>query len=272
MRYRSILMLVLSCSCLAAEGCRRSAGPLSVAATNAMLECAVRDLLGEAAPVLRLAEPGMCPVHFDIRPSQVAALRRCRLMLRFDFQQSLDRKLAGAIDDGLRIVEIRVPGGLCEPRSYVAACRQTADALVSVGLLDRARADERLEQIARRMERREAACRHRVRGLTGVPVLASVHQEAFCQWLGLDVVATFSAADTAGVGQVDEALRKGEGAGVTLVIANLPEGRKLADALAERLGATVVVFGNFPALDNGHARFDDLLDANVTALVEADGR
>jgi zinc transport system substrate-binding protein len=236
-----------------------------------MLECAAGDLLGGTPPVLRLAEPGMCPGHFDIRPSQVAALRRCRVLLRFDFQQSLDRKLAAAVDDGLTIAEIRVGGGLCEPSSYLDACRQTAGALVAAGLLDRTGADERLRRIARRMEETAAACRQQVQALAGVPVLASVHQEGFCRWLGLDVVAVFSAADTAGVGQVDDAVRQGEAAGAALVIANFPEGRKLADALAGRLGATVVVFGNFPALDRGHARFDDLVAANVAALVKAAG-
>ncbi|NLF30133.1 MAG: zinc ABC transporter substrate-binding protein [Planctomycetes bacterium] len=272
MKLRWMLMLVLLCVAVIAAGCRRSAAPSSVAATNSMLECAARDLLGEAAPVLRLAEPGMCPGHFDIRPSQVAALRRCRVLLRFDFQRAIDGKLAGAIDEGLVIAEIRVPGGLCEPASYTAACRQTADALVGAALLDRTGADERLERIADRMEQRQVECRRRVEALAGMPVVASAHQEAFCRWLGLDVVATFSAADTAGVGQVDQAVRRGEAAGAKLVIANGPEGRKLADALAERLGTPVVVFGNFPALDRGHACFDDLLAANVAALVEATGR
>ncbi|NLF33284.1 MAG: hypothetical protein GX591_20660, partial [Planctomycetes bacterium] len=138
-RRRSMLLLVPLLICPAVEGCRRSAAPASVAATNSMLECAVRDLLGEAAPVLRLAEPGMCPGHFDIRPSQVEALRRCRLLVRLDFQQSLDRRLAGAVGDGLTIAEVRPGGGLCEPDSYLTACRQTADALVAAGLLDRAR-------------------------------------------------------------------------------------------------------------------------------------
>ena len=45
-----------------------------------------------------------------------------------------------------------------------------------------------------------------------------------------------------------------------------------ADALAERLHAQVIVFGNFPALHNGRISFDDLLAANVNALVAAKAR
>ena len=257
-------------------GCRKqSATPSSapaVAATNSLLECAAKDLLGPETAVLRLAEPGTCPGHFDIRPSQVDEIRRCRVLLRLDFQMSLDAKVGGAAGEGLRIAEVVVRTGLCEPESYLAACRQTADALVAAGLLSGADANGKLEEIAARVEAVSADCRAKVAALQGAPVVASSHQEAFCKWLGLRPAAVFAGADSAGIGQVDEAVRRGEEAGAKLVIANLPEGRKVADALAERLGARVVVFGNFPALGRGQESFDDLLKDNVRLLLEAAGK
>jgi len=267
-RYWSATLLASLAACI---GCTEAkpAPPPAVAATNSFLECAAKDLLGASAPVLRLAGPGMCPGHFDIRPSQVEALRHCCVLLRMDFQKSLDGKLAGARDEGLHIAEIRISGGLCEPDSYLAACRQTADALVLAGLLDRSASDKRVDEITARINQRSALCRQQVEVLAGTAVVASVHQEEFCRWLGLKVVATFGGADIAGVGQVDQAIRQGEQARATLVIANLPEGRRVADALAERLGAKVVVFGNFPAVKDGQASFDDLLATNVAALMEA---
>jgi zinc transport system substrate-binding protein len=267
-------ILLLMALVVPAIGCRKRSDPpvAAVAATNSFLECAVRDLLGASAPVLRLAEPGLCPGHFDVRPSQVAELRRCRVLLRLEFQKSLDGKLLGAKEEGLRFVEITIAGGLCEPESYLSACRQTADALVAVGLLKRDAAERRLGEIDRRIQDAAERCRRRAGALTGTPVLASVHQATFCRWLGLNVVGMFSGADTAGTGDVNRAIQQGEQAGAKLVIANLPEGRRVADALAERLGAKVVVFGNFPTLADGQSSFDELLEGNVAALVEAVGR
>jgi ABC-type Zn uptake system ZnuABC Zn-binding protein ZnuA len=114
-------------------------------------------------------------------------------------------------------------------------------------------------------------CQQRVQPIRGAAVLASVHQKAFCEGLGLDVVATFSAADTAGVGQLDHAVRAAEAANVRAIIANQPEGRRTADALADRLGVPVVMFGNFPAMTDDQATFDELVGANVEALVKAIG-
>lgn len=268
------------CICMAAMagGCRSAgngdetaASASRVAASNSYLEAAVVDLLGGDTHVLRLAEPGMCPGHFDIRPSQVDELRRCRLLLRFDFQSSMDGRLANLTKRGLSIGVIRPPGGLCEPASYREICRQVADALVATDLCVRPAADARLAEIEARVREREAWCRRQVAEAdwAGKAVVCSAHQEGFCRWLGLSVAATFSGADTASIGQIEDAIRQSERARVRLVIANLPEGRRLADALAKRLGVGVIVFGNFPTMRPDQSTFDDLLTANVSELVRA---
>ena len=260
--------------CLALMGCQRAdapAGAVKLATTTSYLEAAARDLLGEDLTVVRLAEPGTCPGHFDMRPSQVTELRQCRTLLRFDFQKSLDSKLGGADTNQPRVAEIAIRGGMCRPDNYLAACRQTADHLVALGLLARTNADNRLQAVASRLEAltRDATNRVAQAGLAGRPVIASGHQRDFCEWLGLPVAASFRAADTASISEIEEAIRAGKLAQVKLVIANLPEGRRTADALGDRLQAKVVVFENFPALRNGHVSFDEMLSANIAALLKA---
>jgi nucleoside-diphosphate-sugar epimerase len=51
------------------------------------------------------------------------------------------------------------------------------------------------------------------------------------------------------------------------VIANRPEGRGLADALADRLGAKVVMFDNFPVEYDGQVSFDRLVLDNIHWLI-----
>ncbi|MCU0982924.1 MAG: zinc ABC transporter substrate-binding protein, partial [Pirellulaceae bacterium] len=242
----------------------------SLAVSNSYLGAAVHDVLGQDAPVMLLAEPGMCPGHFDLRPSQVQQLRACRLLLRFDFQQSLDARLGDAGQPGPRVLAVQVPGGMCVPDSYQSVCGQVADALVADGRLSREAADARLAAVAQRLSELNAWTADQLdrAALRDAAVLCSGHQAAFCRHLGLNVVATFSAADTAQPSQIDQAVKVGEQARVKLIVANLPEGRQLADALGDRLGAPVVVFGNFPQKLEPQA-FEQLVRGNVTALVEA---
>lgn len=256
----------------ATTGCRRAeapAGGFRVATTTSYLEAAAHDLLGAPLTVLRLAEPGTCPGHFDIRPSQVAELRRCRVLLRFDFQKPLDARFAGAGTNGPAVAEVVLRGGMGRPDSYRSACRQVADHLVTLGLLARTNAEVALEAVAGRLDALAYEATNRVAqaGLGGLPVLASGHQRDFCEWLGLNVVATFRAADTASIAEIEAAIDAGKLGQVKLVIANLPEGRRTADALAERLRAEVVVFENFPALHDGRVSFDAMVQRNLGALL-----
>ncbi len=264
---RYIVILLYLSALVAVAGCGRkeTSPPPKVAASTSYLECATREFLEDGEPVLRLAGPGMCPGHFDIRPSQIDQLRTCRMLLRQDFQASLEAKLSDLKAAGLQIASIKIPGGLCEPESYLCACRQTADAFVAAGLLDRTDADDRLEKVVERMASLSEWAKGQMEAakLKDAPVLAGRHQAAFCRFLGLNVVDTFRGSDTAGISEIDTAVRSARSAGVKIIIANLPAGRGLADSLADRLGAKVIVFGNFPTGEG----FDKLIRDNVTKLV-----
>lgn len=257
-------------ACLA--GCERPARAVprpTIATTTSYLEAAVGDLLQTQPVVLRLSEPGTCPGHFDVRPSEVQKLRSCRVLLRFDFQKSLDSKLGFTRANAVRVCDIMAKGGMCVPETYFSACEQVAKHLTDVGILDGSIAESRLKAIKARLETLSAQVSNLVATaqLVGMPVIASHHQSDFCAWLGLKVVATFRGADTAGIREIDDAVKAGKIARVRLVIANSPEGTRTADSLAANLGAKMIVFDNFPSAKNGVVSFDEMIMANVRKLV-----
>ena len=277
-RQDGLYTLVPILAMLIGGGCRDNVVPSSDAATpnrsiavsSPYIEVAIRDvLLLQEVPMVRLAGPSMCPGHFDMRPSQINELARCRLLVRFDFQRALDEKVADRTSRSLETLVIVLPDGMCVPEAYLAACRQIADHLVSTGDLEWAEADRRLAEIADRMTALADEVRPKIdaAGLRDVPVLTSGHQTGFCRWLGLRSAASFSAGVTAGAGEIDGAVKAGEAEGVKIIVANEPEGRRLADALADRFDAQVVVFANFPEPDETPA-FDNLVRRNLTALLK----
>lgn len=265
---RRVAARLLLAGLLALPSCARRApqdpAP-AVAVSNSYFASAAADVLGPAVGVLHLAEPGACPGHFDVRPSQIEQLRSCRLLLRFDFQSNLDAKLAPLTGGGLRIVEIDAPGGLCEPETYRSVCIQIAAAAVAAGLLDEAERAPRLAAVASRLDALDAWAREELQAVqpARAGVLASVHQERLCAYLGFPVLAAFSGADSASVREISAAVQAGQAA--RLIVANQPEGRRLADALGERLGAPVVVLENFPRAAH-QGRFDELFRDNVNRL------
>lgn len=274
MSFRGFSLLAAAAIALI-SGCQRAFPPdaATVAVSSSYLEAAARDLLGATATIARLAEPGGCPGHSDFRPAQVERIRRARVLVRFDFQESWETRLREGFPSGKgpSVVRIALPGGMGEPATYLAACRQTAEGLAAAGMLTPADAERRLAEIAARLDALTDACRRQAAEFRGAPVLCSMHQERFCRWLGLTPVGVFRATDGTKIREVETALRSGARARVRWVIANAPEGRRLADALAERLGAKVVVFDNFPERATDPDAFDGMVARNVARLKASAG-
>lgn len=255
-------------------GCGNKPGEDSaaeIAVTNSYLGCAVLDLCGDDTEVLCLAPPGMCPGHFDISPSQVEQLCDCRMLLLFDFQKQIEETLSRVKERGLKTSLVGETGGLCVPETYLAVCREVRDILSSEYPERNVRYQERLEVMEKNLAhlREELFEKMRQAGISSAKVLASNHQADFASWLGLETVATFVGSDIETVAGIEQCIRKAEGQEVRFVIANKQEGTALAKALAEQLGAKAVVFSNFPELTGRPSGFDELLRANVNALLRA---
>lgn len=247
-----------------------------IAVTNSYLQCVVSDICRDEIDVLCLAPPGMCPGHFDISPMQVNQLCNCRMLLLFDFEEKIKDSLSRIREKGLKTGFVRAMPGLSLPETYLLACRDVCSILEAQYPDRKIVYNERLKQIEKRLELlgTELLTAIERSGLKKAVVLASKHQSEFAGWLGLDVVATFIGSDTETAGNINRCLQKAKGTtAVRFIIANKQEGTGLANAMANHLGAKVVVFSNFPDINNGNGGcegFDMLLRKNIQALLEAD--
>ncbi len=245
-----------------------------IAVANSYLLSVVKDILGSQTEIISLVPPGMCPGHFDISPRQVEQLTNCKMLLVFDFQSRISDALLRICQQGLKIHEIKCPEGLCVPETYLAITQSVADALADDDPAKREEYEKQLELIAKRLDKLESEIHTKIRqwGFKGATVISSVHQAVFVGWLGLDVAATFEGNDTETPTGINRCLQQAKDRDIKFVIANKQEGSDLAKALAERLGAKMVVFSNFPADEDGGDEgmsFDSLLLENVTGLSDS---
>jgi len=243
-----------------------------IGVTTSYIECAVNDLTGGRMRIVRVMPPGGCPGHFDISPGTLGQLRDAAMLFRFDFQSALDSKLERLRQGGLKIVPVPAGDGLCIPENYGDVCRVVCEALSERWPSQApdyrtalSKTQHRLEALGTRLRREVAHA-----GLTGAKVLSSHHQAAFCQWLGLDVVGRITADQLTRLSSLSQNLTTGQWDRVRCVIANRQEGDRPARTLAERLHARCVVFSNFPSMEPGQQTFDDLVRANLEALLKGD--
>jgi ABC-type Zn uptake system ZnuABC Zn-binding protein ZnuA len=244
-----------------------------ICTSSPYLQAAMVDLLGEnnkICSMLSLAGAGMCPGHMDIRPSQIEAVRQSKVFVRFDFQAGLDEKFFTSNDSKTKIEPIRITGSLCEPESYLAACEQCGKMLIETGFRDEKQISERLSKIRERILNLSKEIRDQISPskLTSHPILASPHQTDFCKFLGFDVLGTFTNDEDMSVKSIDRIVTQAKQTGVSIIVANAPEGRKMADVLASYLNARVVVFENFPSDCQTSNAFDKMVRENVRRLME----
>ncbi len=276
--YSHIRIVLLLIATLVAPGCKKrpsAQAAMGVAVTNTYLQCAVADVTGDASDVLCLAPPGMCPGHFDLSPGQVQQLTECRLLMRADFQHRIEDSLIRMKEKGLKVVSIHIADGMCIPANYLQSCREVHRALqerYSSSSDDVYK--ERFLSLQKRLGKLSGHIESSVddAGLRGTRVVCSGHQAEFARWLGLDVVAAFVGSDVETAANLQDVLEKAREKNVGFVIANRQEGSALAEALAERLNARVVVFSNFPDVQPGRNNFDTLVMENLNALLEAGRR
>ena len=268
-------LALLLCVAAALAGCSRPpADSRPVAAvTTSYLECAVQDLAGSSWRVARLLPPGCCPGHFDVSPAMLDTLSDSRILLRFEFQSSLDEKLRHFCRNGLKIVAVPSPEGLCLPATYAEVCRAVCTALCEAQPEHAAEYQVRVAEIEKRMDDLALEIKTSIADspAAGARVVASAHQARFCGELGLDLAAAFTGQESAGLKELEQCIDAGKGARVRFIVANLQEGVQLAAPLADRLEAKIVVFSNFPAMTADETTFDALVRRNIAALLAAAG-
>jgi len=268
-----VILVLAVLGCAMASSCKRareregqaassgSPRPQVVVGTS-MIESAVRRLAGDRLQVYRLAPPGQCPGHFDMKPGDFEAIIRSELLLRHDYQEHLDRKLQHA--GGTRsIVSLPTGGPQTIPDNYLALCREVKEALDTAFPALSPTLEANLKALEAEVQAIRSRARERAKPLRGRAIVASSFQEEFRGWLGLKVVAQFDLEVEMSPRDLESAVRAGEEGRATAVVCNLQRGEREGKPLAERLGVPLVVLSNFPLEPASQDAYAGLVAHNV---------
>ncbi len=264
------VLVLLAVTVFMARGADSTPAPSNtpqIVVTTTLIEAAIRDLLGQDAQVTRLLPPGSCPGHFDMEPGQVAALSSASLFVRHDYQAGLDAGVTKAGFSTNRIVSLGSLPTFAIPDSYVALCNELSARLVLEWPERESTLNDRLRQIKNKAQQVDQDIRRRTARVSGRRVLCARYQKDFCQWIGLQVVASFNAGTDESAWQLNRAVDMGKTAGAEAVVGNLQWGPKHLQALCEATGLPGIMLSNFP--DSGEeGAYWVFVEGNVTALLE----
>jgi len=240
-------------------------GQIRIVASTTLISTIIHAVGGDRFAVTTIAPAGLCPGHFDLKPSDVTAANYAKLILNHGWEAWYPALEKAIIPPGPRRVTLATKGNWMIPDMQKRAASEIASLLTE---LDTARADTfriAAERYRADVDSAAVAARALLTGKELPAAIAAEQQAPFLAWLGFRVVATYGRAEDFTAQELTRLARVASDSGVRLVVDNLQSGPETGKPLAGGFGAKHVTLTNFPL--QGSYR-TTLLD-NVSALARA---
>lgn len=242
-----------------------------IVCTTSILAHLTEEIAQELVAVTTIAPAGMCPAHFDIKPSQIKAVREANFLISHNFEPWIENLLVSA--DRPEIDRLILSGPWNTPSGAIAKTNQIADTLIEQFpqhkqqfLFNAQKLIQNINNCAEILKAKADQLR-----VNKYKVITSIHQESFAQWLGFEVLATYPAPETLSSRQFLELLLIGKREKVAIIVDNLQSGTDLGARLASDLNAQQAILTNFPGLIPQTESLVKMLNYNAEQLFKAIG-
>ena len=219
-----------------------------VVCTTSILAHLTEQIGAESLAITTIAPVGMCPAHFDIKPSQIQAVSEAELLISHDFEPWIESLLISA--NNRDIERLIFSGPWNTPDSAIDKINQIADVLGNLFPESEEKFSLNAQQFIQNIKRKGNQLKSRAEnfGVSRYKAIASFHQVSFLEWLGLQVIADYPSPEMISTKQFYELLLIGKKEMVHMVVDNLQSGTDFGARLASDLNAAHVALTNFPGL------------------------
>jgi zinc transport system substrate-binding protein len=248
---------------------------VDIMAGSSLIGNIIQDVAGDKMETRTLIPPGVCPGHYDVKPSDIEALANSKALFIHDYQEYF-KNVTGAIEAAenpdLVTTVLNVTGNWMVPAVQAEAVDKIAQALGEIDSENAAyyqqRAADREQAILDYGDQVKQTLEDA--GVDGVKVLCADMQVGFVQWAGFDIVATFGRPEDLSTTDVAQLVTEAKDAGVALVIDNLQSGSATLGASIEQdVEAIPVTISNFPGGLENTETWEKAIDKNVDLLLDA---
>lgn len=267
-----IMTMLLLVTLLALLSCAHPSA--DIVAGSSLIADVAQDIADGKLEIHNLIPPGMCPGHYDVKPSDVETLANSKAFIIHNWQQdkaNITGLIEAANNPDLIIKVIDVPDAPMVPEVESESADKIAQALSDIDPENSAyyqeKAVERTEAIL--AKGKEIKNRLQQAKVDEVKVICSGMQAGFVKWAGFDVVASYGRPEELSPKDKEQLIIQAKQAGVALVIDNLQSGgTKNSETMARDIGAAQVTISNFPGGFEGTETWEKALDKNVDLLLE----
>jgi len=232
-----------------------------------MLESAAREVIpaSQEIDVIRLLPPLSCPGHFDLSPRFVPVLHSAVMVLRHDYQDVLEQKIAQIGVEDISTLKISTTGSPLIPSNYYDLVEQIGFELSGKYPAYSQEISNAEKQVKQKTNTLTEKMKRHKEDWSGTPVIVAVHVRDFCEWLGFEIAGVIKRPEDITPHDLEHLMS----VRADMVVANLQEGMKGAISLGEKLGLPVAVLSNFPGVEDYGESYYQLAEENMKRLNEA---
>ena len=259
------LVLVVLCVLMTSWG---AFGMPRVVATHSVLGEFAQVVGAGLVEVTTIIPSGFCPAHYDLAPSDLAAILEGEIILYSGLEPWLEELVATTKNAGTLL---QLPGIWNTPEAASQKVVAIAGALGERFPENAHAFTENATVYVSELTAVGETLRERalVLDVASIPVICMEWQVSFVTWLGFDVAVTYGLPEELSLRDLVDLAAAGNEAGVQLVIDNLQSGVEFGAKLAREVGGVHVVLSNFPGALPRTATVSDLFVRNAEALFSA---
>ncbi len=241
---------------------------LVVVATTEILGDFVRKVAEDRVELVVLIPGGMCPAHYDLRPSDVAAVARAALVLHHGFEPWMENLIKSSGSKALVVKtgdDWNVPPNALQQVGIVLGALEKILPKDALAVQQNALAfQKRIEELAGRL-----LARAQQLNVQEAKVISQAFQAKFVSWSGFTVIGTYPAPERVSAQLFLQLVQLGREQKAALVVDNLQSGVGVGARLAFEIGAISVVLTNFPGAVPNTRDYLEVIAHNGTQMFEA---
>ncbi len=259
-----LLIALLASTCLGNEAGSKEKS--IIVCTTSILADFTREVGKEYIQVKEIVPAGMCPAHYDIKPSDIYTVSKATIIFSHGFEPWLQNLVESSGNKTTQI--IRVKGPWNPPSLAVAKIEMINESLCN-NIPEKAEYfNKSATDLIKTIHTNSKQIIEEANNLqvSKIKVICNEFQKDFVSWLGFNVIATYPSPEMISTKQFLKLLLKGKTENITLIIDNLQSGTEFGSKLAFDLGATQIVLSNFPGATPETDSYVKLIKYNATQL------
>ncbi len=238
---------------------------IGIVTSTTDISSVVEVLAPDDAKVVNIVPGGMCPGHFDLSPVEANLIFLSDLILYHGYESWF--KKIGELKLDIDIVDLETDGSWMIPDVYLKGALEISNVLKKEYDSDSVRIEEidkKYKKLKTSIDSFSFIVSGKKKSIKGLKVICNEHQKDLLEFLGAEVISSFSPGDDISLKEISEVIKVGREENVQLVVDNLQSGQKVGKTIADELKSKYIIFSNFPG-ENGYKA---TLLSNINLLME----